>query len=342
MILAGDIGGTKTALGLFCPSAADLFCPSAVDLELKRYAEFPSRDFPSLEAVVVRFLQDEQPPLPDTACFGVAGPVIAGQSRLTNLPWRLDEKSLAENLRGVMSAAQGVGAPRVRLVNDLEATAVGMLRLPPEDFCVLNEGEQPPEPRNIAVIAAGTGLGEAFLFWDGRRYLPSATEGGHTDFAPRGAEQLDLLRCMQLELGGRVSCERVLSGLGLVNLYRYFRDGAAGLKPGWLSPDNGDGGAVATAASSGADAAAVKAMEAFVDIYGAEAGDQALKVLSLSGVYIAGGIAPKLLSRLSDGRFMKAFTDKGRFSAMMQRIPVKVALNPRAGMIGAAWMALDA
>jgi glucokinase len=329
MILAGDIGGTKTALGLFAPVEAGL--------DMVRLAEFPSREFPSLEAVIARFLRPEpaEPLALTGACFGVAGAVISGRSQLTNLSWRLDEEEIGDFLRGF-------GAPTVRLANDLEVTAAGMAHLPPEDFCVLNQGEPPEEPRNIAVIAAGTGLGEAFLFWDGARYRPSATEGGHTAFAPRGEEQIELLRHMMRETGGRVSCERVLSGPGLVSLYHFYRGRMGQPEPAWLTSQlQGDGAAEVAAAALGADSASVKALRTFVEIYGAEAGDQALKVMGLSGVFIGGGIAPKILARLRDGVFMEAFADKGRFSEMMRRIPVKVALNPRAALIGAAWLALQ-
>jgi glucokinase len=330
MILAGDIGGTKTALGLFSPDAAGL--------ALIHYAEYPSSNFPSLEAAVARFLADGPAPRPAlrAACFGVAGPVIAGRSELTNLSWRLDERKLSVILAGM------AGVTAVKLVNDLEATAAGTPHLPPKDLYVLNEGEPPPEPRNIAVIAAGTGLGEAFLFWDGSRYRPSATEGGHTDFAPRGEEQIELLRHMARKTGGRVSYERVLSGAGLVSLHGFHRERAGEPEPGWLieALAQGEGAAaIARAAADGSDGVCVKALETFAEIYGAEAGDQALKVMGLSGVCIGGGIAPKILPWLRDGRFMRAFADKGRFADMMGRIPVKVALNPKTGLIGAAWLA---
>jgi glucokinase len=330
MILAGDIGGTKTSLGLFARTDGEL--------DLKRVSEFPSREFPSFEAVIGRFLFEAAAPTLTAACFGVAGAVIAGRSELTNLSWRLDERELGQMLRRTS------GAERVRLVNDLEAAAAGMLHLPSEDFCVLNEGAPPPEPKNMSVIAAGTGLGEAFLFWDGSRYRPSATEGGHADFAPRGAVQTDLLRFLSTEARGRVSYERVLSGPGLVNLHRFHRRRAQTPEPAWLTAslaNKGGAEAIATAAAEGSDPSSVKALETFVEIYGAEAGDQALKVMALSGVFIGGGIAPKILSRMQDGSFMQAFTDKGRFSEMMRRIPVKIALNPRAGLIGAAWLASE-
>lgn len=349
MILAGDIGGTKTALGLFAPR----FAPDAAGqapaagLELVEYGEYPSCEFSSIEAVIVRFLAERPNPgsgfALTAACFGVAGPVIGGRSELTNLMWRLAEHELSDFL------IQLGGAGRVRLVNDLEAAAAGMLHLPPEDFCVLNEGTPSAAPGNIAVIAAGTGLGEAFLFWDGARYRPSATEGGHTNFAPHNEDQIELLRYMMGEAGGRVSVERVLSGPGLVSLYRFFRSQSDEPEPEWLAAELA-GGAGGAAVARGAadpvcpdsvrpDLACRKALETFIDIYGAEAGDQALKVMGLSGVFIGGGIAPRILPWLRDGRFMKAFADKGRFSEMMRRIPVKVALTPKTGLIGAAWLA---
>lgn len=331
MILAGDIGGTKTILGLFTDSPAGL--------ALTRSAEFPSRDFPSLEAIVERFLQDVGRPTLRAACFGVAGPVTGGRCQLTNLSWRLDERSLAPFLR------QTAGAARVKLANDLEAAAAGALHLPPESFCLLNEGEPPADPHNIAVIAAGTGLGEAFLFWDGSRHRPSATEGGHADFAPQGEEQIELLRWMARETGGHVSWERLLSGPGLVALYRFFRERCGAPEPAWLTARlvAGDGAAaVATAAMEGADGACARALETFVALYGSEAGNLALKTLALSGVIIAGGVAPKILPWLKNGAFMRPFADKGRFSPMLQGVPVKVVLDPQAGLLGAAWIAFEA
>jgi glucokinase len=256
----------------------------------------------------------------------VAGPVIEGKSKTTNLPWELDERRLAEALR----------VPRVKLLNDLEAAAYGMLQLDPTDLCVMQPGS--PRRGNIAVIAAGTGLGEAILYWDGARYHPIATEGGHADFAPRNDLEIDLLRYLQREYG-RVSYERVLSGPGLFNIYRFLRDSGIAPEPKWLRTrvaENDPGAMISEIGLTGDDPLCTKALDLFCSIYGAEAGNLVLKALAIGGVYVGGGIAPKLLSKLQDGTFTNAFSDKGRFAELLQSIEVKVSLNLRTPLIGAA------
>ncbi|PTL36367.1 glucokinase [Candidatus Methylomirabilis limnetica] len=318
MILAGDIGGTKTIIGLFEETPT---CLQAI-----REETFPSQSYGSLEAVLDQFMgPGSRPPL-HAACFGVAGPVIEGQSKATNLPWELDERRLAEVLR----------VPRVKLLNDLEAAAYGMLHLEPTDLCVLQPGLQ--RKGNIAVIAAGTGLGEAILYWDGARYHPMATEGGHADFAPRSDMEIDLLRYLQRERG-RVSYERVLSGPGLFNIYRFLRDSGIAPEPEWLRTriaENDPGAMISEIGLTGDDLLCTKALDLFCSIYGAEAGNLVLKALAIGGVYVGGGIAPKLLSKLQDGTFTNAFSDKGRFAELLQSIEVKVSLNLRTPLIGAA------
>jgi glucokinase len=322
MILAGDIGGTKTVIGLF-EQAGGL-------LRAVREETFPSKSYATLEAILDRFLGAASRPELRSACFGVAGPVIEGRSRTTNLPWELDEPALEKALQ----------VPRVKLLNDLEATAYGMLHLDSTDLCALQPGLK--RKGNIAVIAAGTGLGQAMLYWDGQHHHPIASEGGHADFAPRTDLEVDLLNYLRREFG-RVSYERLLSGPGLFNIYRFLRDSGFATEPEWLRQRiaQGDPGAVISQIGlAGEHPLCTRTLDLFTSVYGAEAGNLALKALAVGGVYVAGGIAPKILPRLQDGAFIRAFTDKGRLSDVMRSIEVKVALNPRAPLIGAAHYAL--
>ena len=318
MILAGDIGGTKTVIGLFEEAGNRL--------QTIREETFPSQSHGSLEEILDRFLgPGSRLPL-RMACFGVAGPVVEGKSKATNLPWELDEHTLAEALQ----------VPRVTLLNDLQAAAHGMLHLEPTDLCVLQPGLK--QKGNIAVIAAGTGLGEAILYWDGECYHPIATEGGHTDFAPRSDLEVELLRYLQREFG-RVSYERVLSGPGLFNIYRFLRDSGFAPEPERLRTriaEEGAGAVISEIGLAGDDPLCAKALDLFVSAYGAEAGNLALKAFAIGGVYVGGGIAPKILPKLQDGTFTSAFADKGRFAELLRSIEVKIALNPRAPLIGAA------
>jgi glucokinase len=322
MILAGDIGGTKTVIGLF-EQAGDR-------LQAVREETFPSKSHATLEAILDRFLAGGSRPALRSACFGVAGPVIEGKSKTMNLPWELDEPSLEKALQ----------VPRVKLLNDLEAAAYGMLHLEPTDLCVLQPGLK--HQGNVAVIAAGTGLGQAILYWDGQHHHPIASEGGHADFAPHTDTEMELLIYLRREFG-HVSCERLLSGPGLFNIYRFLRDSGDAAEPEWLRQRiaQGDPGAVISQIGlAGEHPVCTRALDLFNSIYGAEAGNLALKAFSVGGVYVAGGIAPKILPRLQDGAFVRAFTDKGRLSDLMRSIEVKVALNPRAPLIGAAHFAL--
>lgn len=325
ILLAGDIGGTKTRLALF-EQGADGFHPVTERV-------YPSGEYDSLEAIVTRFLEESPQTSLRAACFGVAGPVFEGRAQATNLPWSLDETSLA----------RATGAPRVKLLNDLEAAAYGMLILPSEELAVLNPGTSPPPKGNIGVLAAGTGLGEAMLIWDGRRHQPVATEGGHADFAPRNEREIELLRFLQGEFG-RVSSERVLSGPGFYNVYRFLRQRSTTAEPDWLAEEIASGdpsAAVAQAGLADKDPVCVEALELFASLYGAEAGNLALRCLSVQGIFVGGGIAPKILPALQRGAFREAFLDKGRFSALCERIPVKVALNARVPLLGAAHYARD-
>lgn len=320
MILAGDIGGTKTVLALYERTADDV--------RLVNEATFSSREYNTLEQVVSEFLGDKRPALYG-ACFGVAGPVQGGMARLTNLPWILDESRLAKALE----------TPRVRLLNDLEAAAYGMLFLGPHEFESLQPGRATSRPGHIAVIAPGTGLGEAILHYDGQHYVALASEGGHTDFAPRTDDEIALLRHLRSAFGGHVSYERILSGAGFANLYRFLRTHSGTPEPAWLTAElsSGDPNAAITAAAlAGKDAACVQAMKMFCAVLGAEAANLALKGLTTGGVIIGGGIPPKILPALRDGTLIAAFNDKGRFANLTSTLPVRVALNPRAPLIGAS------
>ncbi len=321
MILAGDVGGTKTALALFELRAGALV--------LEREATLPSREFPTFEDAVARFLDGGARPAVEAACFGVAGPVVNGRSVTTNLPWQLDEATLAASLP----------ARRVRLLNDLEATGYGVLTLPPTALEPLQRGAA--RRGNMVLIAAGTGLGEALLIWDGQRHLVVASEGGHVDFAPRTDLETELLRFLRKELG-RVSYERVLSGPGLYNVYRFLRDTGGLPEPSWLHDRiaTGDPSAVVSEVGlAGGHPLCVQALDLFVSVYGAEAGNLALKALAVGGVFVGGGIAPKIRAKLADGTFVTAFCDKGRFAELMASIPVSLVLESRTALLGAARVA---
>jgi glucokinase len=323
IVLAGDVGGTKTALALFEKTP--------VGLVLVREDTLPSRGFESLEVAIDRFLGTGARPVIEAVCLGVAGPVVAGRCVATNLPWVIDERTLA----------YAIAASRVRLLNDLEVAAHGVLGLPASELQTLQTGVA--RRGNLGLIAAGTGLGEALIIRDGDRRLIIASEGGHGDFAPRDDVEEDLLRFLRKEFG-RVSYERILSGPGLFNVYRFLRD------TGWAKESAdvvarmraGDPSAVITEmALAERDPLCGKALDIFVAVYGAEAGNLALKAMAVGGVIVGGGIAPRILSRLTAGTFVTAFRDKGRLAALMEAMPINVALNPRAPLLGAAYVASE-
>jgi len=321
VILAGDIGGTKTHLGLFRADGTTL-------APLRDHA-YATTAFPNLEAVVTDFLGDAAI---NAACFGVPGPVIDGVSHATNVPWDISEST----------AATALGGAPTRLINDLEATAYGVLHLDDHEITILHKGEIRVSPATIAVIAAGTGLGESALIATGVGWYAIATEGGHSDFAPRGRDQVELLEFLTGEFGSHVSFERVLSGPGLHNIYRFLAARAGSPAPDWLAQrmrTEDPSAVISDAALAGADPYCVRAMEMFVAIYGAEAANLALKFLALGGVYLGGGIAPKILPFLQRGDFVRAFLDKGRLKSTLERIPVRVSLNPAAALLGAAHVA---
>jgi glucokinase len=324
MILAGDIGGTKTNLALF--ALADN------RLEIQAQQQFASREFSSLADVIVAFEQMSGAPKIDAACFGIAGPVIDGRCRTTNLPWDITTSDLQKQL----------GTGRVRLLNDLEATAYGMLYLSEDEFVDLNPTGRSVEG-NRAVIAAGTGLGEGMLFWDGIHYHPVGSEGGHSDFAPGTAQQDELLRWMRKRYPGHVSFERILSGPGIYTLYEFLVE--SGFAPQPVSmlqiPEGEDRSAmVSRCALVQNDPLCTETLRLFAEIYGAEAGNLALKTMSLGGVYIGGGIAPKILPAIT-GHFMNGFAGKGRFEEMLRGMQVKMALNAETALLGAAHFAAD-
>lgn len=323
-ILAGDIGGTKTLLALF-----------AVDgerLDSCREETFVSGHFASFDDLLDRFLATETPRL-RSACFDVAGPVLDGECRTTNLPWHLQESRLQSRLSGVP----------VRLLNDLEATSFGMLHLPSTEVLELQSPQRPGRRGNVAVVAAGTGLGEAYLYWDGRHHHPMASEGGHADFAPRTDLEVELLLYLREKLGGRVSSERILSGHGIHTIYEFLRDRGGHDEPSWLAErlEEGDPAAmISQVAQSEGTLLALATMDLFFELYGAEAGNVALRGLTHGGVYIGGGIAPKNVVLLKRGAFMRGFLSKGRFADFMETLGVAISLNPKTALLGAANFAL--
>lgn len=317
-VLAGDVGGTKTRLALF-EVAADR-------LETLREKSFPSRDYDSLESVIDDFAAGGEMNC-GQACFGVAGPVRGGRSQITNLPWIIDQVTVATRF----------GLQRVRLINDLEANAWGISALSEADFWVLNRGLDDARG-NASIIAAGTGLGEAGLYWDGQRHLPFASEGGHADFAPHDALETALYDYLRRQFG-HVSWERVVSGVGLVNLHGFLRSHLGVPVPDWLAREMAAGdaaAAISSAALGGRDPLCDQALDLFVRLYGAEAGNHALKIMATGGVYIGGGIAPKILQRIKGPGFMQAFLDKGRMRPLLTAIPVRVILNERTALYGPA------
>ena len=321
MLLAGDIGGTKTDVAVFSSESG----PRAPLAE----ATFPSGRYPSLEALVHDFLSQVDLNVA-RASFGVSGPVVAGRATITNLPWVIEEARLQTTLN--FSSA--------RLLNDLVAIAHAVPFLEPRDVHTLNKGEAVPGGA-IAVIAPGTGLGEAFLTWDGVRYRAYASEGGHGDFAPTNSLEIQLLHYLQ-ERYEHVSYERVCSGRGLPNIYAYLRDSGCAGEPTWLAEQlvaADDPTPVIVQAALDDERPCdlcVAALNAFVSILAAEAGNMALKVLATGGVYLGGGIPPRILSTLKRERFMQVFRSKGRMADVLARMPIHVILNPKAALLGAA------
>jgi glucokinase len=318
MILAGDIGGTNARLAYFQPQNGHL--------RLVSERVFPSREHREFGEIVTRFLDDSHT-RPDAACFGIAGPVRNGRVETSNLPWVIEQSRLAKQIH----------LPATLLINDLEASAWGIGALAPEDLVPLNQTSG-VALGNQAVIAPGTGLGEAGLFWDGKRHHVFACEGGHTDFAPQGDLQIELLRFLQARFG-HVSYERILSGPGLVNVYEFLRDSGRGKQSRQVAAafENRDAAPVISrAALDGSDPLAEKALDLWISVYGAEASNLALKVMATGGLFLAGGISPKILPKLMGPSFMSGFVDKGRLRPVVESIPVEVVTNEKAGLLGAA------
>lgn len=333
MLLAGDVGGTKTLLGLFA-SAPER--PDAIEV-----GEFVTLDYDGLEPMVREFLraQSVEPKRIDAACFGVAGAVNAQVARLTNVPWLVDGEAVSE----------AFSLKRARVINDLEALAYGVTVLEPSELKVLQVGV-PVADGNACVIAAGTGLGEAMLHNVDGRFIPAASEGGHADFPARTPREMDMVREMT-RIFGRVSVEHVVSGLGLVNIYQFTHDAFGSgplLTPSSIAParlcegvgpvkDAGDLPArISNSAMAGRCDACAEALDIFISAYGAEAGNIALRSVATAGVYVGGGIAPKILPALESGMFLEAFRAKEPMADLVATMPVSVILNPDSGLLGAA------
>ena len=320
MYLAGDIGGTKTVLALIEENNG--FLPVAE-------GTFPSAQYPNLEAIVRDFLGKNHAQV-QKATFGVAGPVVDGMAQITNLPWHLGEKKLEESLE----------IPEVNLINDLVAIAYGILVTGEDELICLQRGT-PIEGGSIAVIAPGTGLGEAYLTHDGHRYRAYPSEGGHVDFAPTQALEFGLLRYLR-ERFGHVSYERICSGSGFPNIYYYLKEMGYAEEPAWLAKkiqeSNDPTPVIVNAALDKENACdlARTALQTFVSILGAETGNLALKVLATGGVYMAGGIPPKILPALTDGLFVQSFLKKGRFGDVLGKFPIWIVNNPKVGLLGSA------
>jgi glucokinase len=322
MILAGDIGGTHARLAFFDVADGNfrLACASV----------FPSRDYRGLDEIVTKFV-DTADLRPDAACFGVAGPVRNGRVEASNLPWIIERKNLASELR----------LPSTLLINDLEANAWGIATLDAKDVVTLNQVNGTPLG-NQAVIAAGTGLGEAGMYWDGQLHQIFACEGGHTDFAPRDELETELLRYLGGKFG-HVSYERIVSGPGLVNVFQFLRDTGRGEEPSWLTDEmlhRDPAASISQAALEGKSPLCEHALDIFISIYAAEAGNLALKLMATGGIYLGGGIAPKLLTKLAAPAFIQTFAAKGRMQPLLESIPVHVIVNDKAALMGAARCAM--
>jgi len=318
MILAGDIGGTNARLAYFEPQNGHL--------RLVSERTYPSREHRELGEIVVQFL-DDSGAHPDAACFGIAGPVRNGRVDATNLPWAIDQSRLAKQIH----------LPATLLINDLEASAWGIGALAAGDLVSLNRVTG-PAVGNQGVIAPGTGLGVAGLFWDGSRHHVFACEGGHTDFGPQGDLQIELLRFLKARFG-HVSYERILSGPGLVNVYEFLRDQGHGKESDEFAvilKNTDPAAAISRAALDGTHPLAEKALDLWISVYGAEAGNLALKVMATGGLFLAGGISPKVLAKLTGPLFMQSFLDKGRLRPLLEAVPVHVVTNDKAGLLGAA------
>lgn len=322
MILAGDVGGTKVHLALYSFEEGRL--------KPMRDQKFPAHEYASLDDVVKKFIGECNATTDDViaACFGCPGPVRDGHLKLTNLPWELDTRELVKSLC----------IPHISLINDLEANGYGIPELAPDKIFTLHPGD-PKATGHAGLMAAGTGLGEAMLIWDGKKHRPIPSEGGHCDFAARTNREIALLEYLRSILNGRVSWERVVSGIGIKNIYAFLRDVEKINEPGWLHDrmkTEDPNAVIGECAENGSSSLCFETMKIFTAAYGAEAGNIALKVLATGGMYLGGGIAPKILKTLQNGAFVQAFLDKGRLSPLLQSIPVRVILDDSCALLGAA------
>ncbi|RLA23805.1 MAG: glucokinase [Gammaproteobacteria bacterium] len=323
MILAGDIGGTNTVLALYRINAQG-------ELQCQREQTFASTQYPQFDDILSIFLQADT--TIDAACFGIAGPIVDQCCQTTNLPWTIDARELAKKF----------GTSKIKLLNDLEAMAIGILNSSTEDLVELNPDAQ-ARNGNIAVLAAGTGLGEAILYWDGNKHHPIATEGGHCDFATQTAQQDKYLSYLRKHFSDHVSWERVLCGDGFSYLYDFLIESGFGAASDRVpstndtSANSDDRNAIISRLGlSHEDPVCVEAVRLFAELYAAEAGNLALKCLATGGVFIGGGIGPKIRPALENENFLRAFTAKGRFNKLLSNFSIKLSLNPNAPLLGAA------
>jgi len=323
IILAGDIGGTKSNIAVFTVIGDTL--------TIERNQRFHSSAFPGLNAILREFLKNERRSVL-AACFGVPGPVRHGRARPTNLTWGVDAAEISEEF----------SIPYVSILNDLAANAYGISELKPSDFATIQEGAADAEG-NRCVVSPGTGLGEGGLFWDGRKYHVWACEGGHTDFGPRNDLEIALLEYL-IKQYGHVSYERVASGMGIENIYKFLRDTGRGREQARIATEmkaSDPSMVISKHAEAGDCSMCVQAIEIFLSCLGAEAGNMALKAMATGGVYLGGGIPAKMLEQIRSVAFTHAFNDKGRLSGLMETMPVRVVLNDQAALLGAARYALD-
>lgn len=322
IILAGDVGGTKANLAFYELKNARL--------HLLVQKQYPSNEYADLHELIAEFIQETKLHA-DHVCIAVAGPVVNGTCHATNLPWVIDAALLAQRLK----------LKNVELMNDLEANAHGIYELSEEDFVTINQGDK-KKHGNVGVISAGTGLGEAGIIWEDRKMRPFASEGGHCDFAPNRPIQFELLQYLHKKFS-HVSCERVLSGQGLKNIYDFLRDENKFEEPNWLADSLKTSDApsiISEHGLKGETPICVEALNIFTDIYGAEAGNLALKLMATGGIFIGGGIAPKMIKKLEEPRFLEAFLEKGRLRSVLETVQIKVIMNDKTALLGAARCAL--
>ena len=324
MILAGDVGGTKVHLALYQFAAGKLV--------LSREERFPAAEYACLEDVVNTFLAKGQESKDQimASCFGCPGPVRDGRLKLTNLPWALDARDLQRS----------IGIQHIFLINDLEANGYGIPELAKDKVCSLREGD-PAALGHRGLISAGTGLGESVLVWDSQRrqHIPLPSEGGHVDFSPRNEREIALLNYLRRTLNGRVSFERVVSGIGIRNVYAFLRDDQKMEEPSWLRErmaSEDPNAVIGTCAEDGSSEICVETMNIFAAAFGAKAGNLALTLLAAGGIYLGGGIAPKVLKVMQNGKFTDAFLDKGRMRPILEAIPVRIILDDSCALLGAA------